>query len=671
MEIWLSDIDSVNNQMQLSNKGCKHRMCGIAGYLESKYSNDSVLLKKMSDALEHRGPDTCGVWFDNENRVGLTHRRLSIVDLSPAGHQPMQSNNERFVLTYNGEIYNHLELREELVKAGYLAKWRGNSDTETLLACIETWGLELALQRSIGMFSIALWDKLDRTLTLARDRLGEKPLFYGWQNGTLLFGSELKALKAHPSFEAEIDRDVLCLYTRFNYVPSPFCIYKDINKLPPGSYVVISSNPSCAKVKSYWSGSNVAIAGVDYPFTGSPDDAVNELEILLSSSIKLQMAADVPLGAFLSGGVDSSTIVSLMQSQSEKPIKTFTMGFTDDLYNEANDAKLIARHLGTEHTEVYVTPSDAMSVIPKLPSLYDEPFSDASQIPTFLVSQLARQHVTVSLSGDGGDELFAGYNRYSLTSNNWGKISATPIFLRRLFTNLITRIPPNNWNKLFHILQRFIPFLRNHVNIGEKLHKGGSILSCKSVDELYLALVSHWDHSSKLVINGYEPRTIAHGGMLELNDLDEIQRMMVYDVLTYLPDDILCKVDRAAMGVSLETRVPFLDHRVVEFAWKLPQDYKLRNGQTKWVLRQVLYKYVPKEMIERPKMGFGIPIGDWLRGPLKGWAEELLDESRIRNDGYFNPEPVRKKWLEHLSGKRNWQYHLWNILMFNAWKNEN
>jgi asparagine synthase (glutamine-hydrolysing) len=648
-------------------------MCGLVGFLGGvgRVGEDEALLHRMSNRLFHRGPDDGGFWCDGEPRIGLGHRRLAIVDLSPAGHQPMQSTSERFVIAFNGEIYNHLDIRSELEGHGRAPIWRGHSDTETLLAGIQAWGIEATLKKSIGMFAIALWDRETKSLTLARDRLGEKPLYFGWQGegeqAAFLFGSELKALKAHPAFRAEIDRDALCLLMRHNYIPAPYSIYQGIRKLPPGCLLTVTRAQRAPVIVNYWSAADVAIAGCANPISASPEQAVDELEALLKSAVRQQMMADVPLGAFLSGGIDSSTIVALMQAQSNRPVKTFTIGFNEAGYNEAVHAKAVAAHLGTEHTELYVTPEQALDVIPRLPSLYSEPFSDSSQIPTFLVSQLARQHVTVSLSGDAGDELFCGYNRYVLANRLWKKLSGMPMGGRRLAARGLTALSPARWNAMLGPLQGFLPSSLQQANLGDKLHKGAGVLASGCVDELYLGLVSHWDDPAKLVIGASEPATFLTGNAPKLAGLDEIQRMMALDTLTYLPDDILVKVDRAAMGVSLESRVPFLDHRVVEFAWRLPQSMKLREGVGKWVLRQVLYRHVPKALIERPKMGFGVPIDAWLRGPLKDWAEALLDESRLKREGFFHPAPIRQKWAEHLSGVRNWQNHLWDVLMFQAW----
>lgn len=648
-------------------------MCGFVGFLTNgSWARDEAmpaLLERMAETIVHRGPDSASYWHDAFTGIALGHRRLAVVDLSPAGTQPMQSVCERYVLAFNGEVYNHLDLRKAL---GDLP-WRGHSDTESLLAGFSAWGVSATLQRCIGMFAIALWDKEERTLTLARDRLGEKPLYYGWQgqgeNSCFLFGSDLASLEVHPAFTSGINRDALALYMRHNAIAAPNSIYQDINKVPPGCFLTVSLASRKPKVVTYWSLPQVAEHGVAHPFAGTDAEAVDALEALLTDAVRQQMVADVPLGAFLSGGIDSTTVVALMQAQSYKPIKTFTIGFNEHGYNEAVHANAVARHLGTEHFELYVTPQQALDVIPKLPTLYSEPFADSSQIPTFLVSQLARQHVTVSLSGDAGDELFGGYNRYVLTRKLWQRICNLPLPVRRLAAAGICGLSTTAWNALLSPLQPLMPASLRQANVGDKLHKGAGVLASSSVDALYLGLVTHWQPDG-LVLGAEEPLTHLRGNPLLLVGLNEVQRMMALDAITYLPDDILVKVDRAAMGVSLETRVPFLDHRVVEFAWQIPQNFKLRDGVGKWALRQVLYRYVPKVLIERPKMGFGVPIDSWLRGPLREWAECLLNESRLRQEGFFNPAPIRQKWAEHLSGQRNWQYHLWDVLMFQAWLDE-
>lgn len=624
----------------------------------------------MSDRLYHRGPDDQGHWQDKTAGIALGHRRLSIIDLTAEGHQPMHSASGRYVLAYNGEIYNFKVIKTELEGSGQAPVWRGHSDTEVLLAAIDAWGINEALKKSVGMFAFALWDRQENSLTLARDRVGEKPLYYGWQNDVFLFGSELKSLKVHPQFQGEIDRDALSLYMRHNYIPAPWSIYRNIRKLLPGTLITIPieselfRNRSLSQPESYWSLVEVAEHGVADPFSGTEQDAINQLEQLLQQSVAGQMLADVPLGAFLSGGYDSSLVVALMQAQAEKPVKTFTIGFNESDYNEAQHAKAVASHLGTEHTELYVTPDEAMAVIPDLPALYDEPFADSSQIPTYLVSRLARQHVAVSLSGDGGDELFGGYNRYFMGTALWNRLKPFPAWSRRLGADLITAVSPATWDKFTSVFGRILPNELSAGRAGDKLHKLASVFPVAGEDELYLKLLSHWDNPQHVVINSEEPSTV----ISQATDLDHfIHRMMCIDAIGYLPGDILVKVDRAAMGVSLESRIPLLDHRLVEFAWQLPLSMKVRDGKGKWLLRQILYQKVPQSLLDRPKMGFGIPIDSWLRGPLREWAEELLSEHRLKHEGFFNPAPIREKWEEHQSGKRNWQYHLWDVLIFQQW----
>lgn len=650
-------------------------MCGLTGFLKINAFHPmeelTRLVARMSVTLAHRGPNDSGHWCDPAHGIALGHRRLAIIDVSAAGHQPMQSPTGRYVLVFNGEIYNHLLLRKELDGDMHPVPWRGGSDTETLLAGFEQWGIRATVERTVGMFALAVWDRQTRTLTLARDRVGEKPMYYGWQGqGTaraFLFGSELKALRAHPAFDDVIDRDALCLQMRHGYIPAPYSIYRNIFKLPPGCLLTVAGPHRAHAVSVYWSATRQMADGVNRPFRGSPEQAVDALDLLLRDAVGAQMAADVPLGAFLSGGVDSSTVTALMQAQSSRPVKTFSIGFFESDFNEAHHAKAVAKHLGTDHTELYVTAAQARDLIPSLQDTYDEPFSDSSQLPTVLVSRLARQHVTVALSGDAGDELFCGYNRYQFVDALWHKISAAPLSLRRLAARGITGVSVESWNRAARVLGPGLPHAMRFQNTGDKLHKGAQVMTSASLDALYLGLVSHWEHPETLVRSGTEPPTALNGDAPDLAALNGLQRMMALDLLTYLPDDILVKVDRAAMSVSLETRVPLLDHRVVEFAWRLPQSYKLRDGVTKWVLRQVLYRYVPKALIERPKMGFGIPVGDWLRGPLREWGEALLTESRLEREGFFEPKLVRRCWTEHLSGHRNWQYQLWNVLMFQAW----
>ena len=648
-------------------------MCGFCGFVNPT-NTDSALIRNiislMSERIHHRGPDDEGYWQDEQLGMAIGHRRLSVIDLSPEGHQPMQSATGRYVLAYNGEIYNFHEIKTELENTGRASGWRGHSDTEVLLAAIDAWGVESTLKKCTGMFAFALWDKQERMLMLVRDRMGEKPLYYGWQDNVFLFGSELKAIKAHPAFQGEINREALTAFLRFSYVPAPYTIYQGIKKLPAGNLLRIPlqsasfSTSDLPEPEPYWSLIDIAETGLAHPFSGDEHDAISSLDQLLRRSVKQQMLADVPLGAFLSGGYDSSLVVALMQAQSDQPVRTFTIGFNEKDYNEAPHAREVARHLGTDHTELYVTPEEAMAVIPALPSLYDEPFSDSSQIPTFLVSQLARRHVTVSLSGDGGDELFGGYNRYFLGTQIWKYLRPFPAWSRKTGAELITSISPSAWDRFASVFGPVLPAEFSSGRAGDKLHKLASIFSLSKKSDLYRKLLSHWEEPERVVINGKEPRSNVD---TPLAIKDFVHQMMCIDSISYLPDDILVKVDRASMGVSLESRIPMLDHRVVEFAWRLPLSMKVREGQGKWILRQVLYNYIPKELLDRPKMGFGVPIDVWLRDDLRDWAEDLLDESRLQSEGFLNPAPIRQKWAEHLSGKRNWQYYLWDILMFQAW----
>lgn len=653
-------------------------MCGIAGFIDQQSGfNSQGALLRMAGSISHRGPDDCGVWHDHRFGVGLAHTRLSILDLSVEGNQPMISSSGRYTLVFNGEIYNHLEVREFLSSEDNrveILRWRGHSDTETLLAAFEAWGITKTLQMSVGMFAFAVWDNLERTITLGRDRMGEKPLYYGWQDGIFLFGSELKALRAHPRFENKINRNAIALQLKYSYIPAPYSIYLGVNKLMPGTTLTISYGASPAsgfELKSYWSLLESRSLSFDSKYFGRDIDRISQLHSLCLKSIKQQMVADVPLGAFLSGGIDSSAVVAMMQAQSVRPISTFTIGFSESIYNEANHAREVARYLGTNHTELYVTPLQALDVIPKLPSLYDEPFSDSSQIPTYLVSMLAQRHVKVSLSGDGGDELFGGYNRYLFTTSIWRKISHYPPRLRKACARLICKIPPQRWNIIFNSIDYLLFSRFQFNNPGDKLHKLSGILGASSVKEIYLSLISHWEDSLDIVLGSEDVPTIFNDSTgWSRTELSE-NKMMYLDMASYLPDDILVKVDRAAMGVGLETRVPLLDHRIVEFSQSIPLSMKIRNGQGKWILRKVLELYVPSNLIDRPKMGFGVPISEWLRGPLRHWAEDLLSESRLKREGYLAPSPIRKKWAEHQSGKRNWQYHLWDVLMFQAWVAEN
>lgn len=638
-------------------------MCGIAGFIDwqARTSADRLnkLAQNMGDSLRHRGPDDGGIWSDAAAGIGLAQRRLSIVDLSPMGHQPMISATGRFVMVYNGEVYNFIEMRRELEAQGHT--FRGHSDTEIILEACEHWGIEITIKRLIGMFAIALWDRESRQMWLIRDRLGIKPLYWGQFSNTLIFGSELKALLEHPDCGTEIDRNALTAFMRHNYVPAPHSIYKGIRKLRQGHILRLAAGQP-PREEPFWDLREVVRNGQATRLDSLSDtEATDQLETLLRDAIGRRMIADVPLGAFLSGGVDSSTVVALMQAQSTRPVKTFSIGFNEPGFNEAEHAKQVARHLGTDHTELYVEPQHALDVIPDLPRWFDEPFADSSQIPTFLVSQMTRRHVTVALSGDGGDELFAGYTRYHLAQTLWRSIGRMPRPVRGAAARTLRSLSPMAWDTLLQV----VPRLRS-MQAGDKIWKLAAVLE-QNGDQIYKRLISHWEDPASVVLGGHEPPSLLDDPAVPVLVPNFLERMQYLDTATYLPDDILVKVDRASMAVALEARVPLIDHRVVEFAWRLPQRFKLRDGQSKWLLRQVLYRHVPRHLIERPKMGFGVPIDRWLRGPLRDWAEALLSVDRLKRDGLFDPTQVRQKWVEHLSGRRNWQYLLWDVLMAQAW----
>lgn len=642
-------------------------MCGIAGIYvhgtDSLKQSLETISQRMSSTLEHRGPDDQGLWFDHDAGIALTHRRLSIIDCTPAGHQPMVSANDRYVISYNGEIYNYADIAKDLSKAGHEVK--GGSDTAVLLEACAAWGVKKTLERCIGMFAFALWDRETRTLILARDRIGIKPLYWGEANGTYLFASELKAIRAALLLKEDIDRDALASYLRHAYVPAPHTIFKNVYKLPPGQMLTIRPGEKPI-LHQYWDVRSIARAGYEKPFSGTYADAVAQLEHHLTDAVEMRMVADVPLGAFLSGGIDSSVVVSLMQSVSNRPVKSFSIGFHEKAFDESAHAKSVADHLGTDHTELFVTPQDARDIIPELPFCYDEPFADSSQIPTLLLSRLTRKHVTVALSGDGGDEVFAGYNRYFWATRIWDNAERTPKFMRSIAAGLIKTFSPSGWDGLANLIpsERFPP------QFGDKLHKIADVLGADSIDAVYRRLVSQWPDPAAAILNGNEHKGVLWDQTTSHERPDAIGRMQMLDMLTYLPDDILTKVDRASMAASLEARVPLLDHRVVEFAWTLPREFMVHGGQGKAILRDVLYRHVPRKLLERPKMGFGVPIGNWLREDLRDWAENLLSEQRLKEDGYFNVPAVLEMWREHLSGTRNWQYALWTILMFQAWQDQ-
>jgi len=625
-------------------------MCGITGFWREPAESAQVMTQwgdAMNRALQHRGPDDGGVWTDHAAGLVLANRRLAILDLSPAGHQPMISHCGRYVIAYNGEIYNFLEIRRDLEKAGQ--RFASTSDTEVLLEACALWGVERALSRANGMFSFAFWDTKEHTLTLGRDRLGVKPLYYGWSDNSFLFGSELKALHSFPGFTGALDRSSLLLFLRLGYIPAPYSIYANTYKLPPGHLLTVSTPRQRTSPRAYWCPRTVAETGIQSPFKGDIHEAADQMESLLRDSVRLRMLADVPVGAFLSGGIDSSLIVALMQAQTTSTVKTFTIGFTEASYNEADHAQQIAQHLGTDHTDVCLSPEEAQAIIPSLPRIYDEPFADPSQIPTFLVSQLARRKVTVSLSGDGGDELFGGYNEYLIGLRRW---------------RLLRQLSPT----FRALIRQGVKGIGSFAN--GRLRKLEQVLALNSPEAMHHYHVSQWKSPADLVPNVREPLTAFTDPGLYPDALSDTERMMYVDLVTYLPEDILTKLDRASMAVSLEARVPFLDYRVVEFTWRLPLAFKIDGGQGKRLLRSILTRYVPPRLFERPKMGFNLPLGQWLRGPLRPWAEELLDATKLREQGIFDPAPVRQAWIEYLHGKRQRAAALWGILMFQAWRQQ-
>ncbi len=646
-------------------------MCGIAGFLNDgalRRDGARAVLERMTNAIRHRGPDSEGYWQSADGRVNFGHRRLAIIDLTPSGHQPMLTPDGGRVIIYNGEIYNFPELRDDLVKKG--VSFRGSSDTEVLLEALACWGVEPTLKRLNGMFAFAYWDQHERKLWLARDRFGEKPLYYSWQNGVFVFGSELKALVEHPAFVREIDPNVLPSYLRFNYVPWPHCILKNVSKLTPGHYLEVDLSGEVRASKPYWQlhglvkDRELDRRAIDDPST------IDELDQLLSKAVRQRMLSDVPLGAFLSGGIDSSTVVALMQKQSSRPVKTFTIGFWEDSYNEAGDAAKVAKHLGTEHHEYYISSQECVDVIARMPRIYDEPFADSSQIPTTLVSQFTQKHVTVALSGDAGDEMFGGYNRYIWSKRLWPLLNSLPVGLRGLGRDMAHSLSPAQWDRIFSAFNPIVPNKFQVRGAGEKMHKLANAAGARDTDALYLSFVSQWQNPGETIFESQEAFSLLDDPQACPVGIDYVEKMMYLDQMTYLPSDILCKVDRASMSTSLEARVPFLDNDVVRFAWSLPTSTKLHRGISKWPLRQVLNRYLPANLFERPKAGFGIPIGDWLRGPLRDWAEEMLSEKNLVEGGYFKPKVVRQHWAEHLSGRRNLQHSLWSVLMFLAWKRE-
>jgi asparagine synthase (glutamine-hydrolysing) len=646
-------------------------MCGLAGAFDpaSDAARWTSRLGAMAQALRPRGPHDEGLWHDPEAGIGLAFRRLAIVDLSSEGHQPMSSATGRFVIAYNGEVFNFGALRDELEREG--AAFRGHSDTEVMLAAIEAWGLAPAVRRFVGMFAFALWDRQERRLHLVRDRLGIKPLYWGWSRGALLFGSELTALRRDPAFEARVDPGAIASFLQFNYVPAPHAIFAGFRKLEPGcmrSFDLSFHRPGDAgRLTRYWSLGEVARAGLADPFRGTDRDAVDALEACLGEAIALRMIADVPLGAFLSGGIDSSLVVAMMQARSSRPVKTFTIGFAEKDYDESAWARRVAQHLGTEHTEQVVTAADCLAAVPRIATLFDEPFADSSQVPTLLVCELARRHVTVALSGDGGDESFAGYKRYALFEALRRGIGVVPRFARPGLAAVLGKVPVAATNRLLGFGDRLIRRYGSGGAAGDKVRKLSELLTLRDDHALYVHLLSHWKDAKELVAGAEDRPRLADDAFGPEAFRDRIHPLMFDDTLAYLPDDILVKVDRTSMSVGLEARVPLLDHRVIELAWRFPLALKQRDGVTKWALREVLDRHLPRELVDRPKTGFGLPIDQWLRGPLRAWAEELLAEPRLR-DGMLEPGPIRQKWREHLEGGRQWHYYLWDVLVLQAWR---
>ena len=645
-------------------------MCGIVGFLDPRGVDESAaieLARRMGEAIEKRGPDDHGEWCDAGAGIVLGHRRLSINDLSPAGHQPMISASGRFVIVLNGEIYNFLDLRADLEAGGY--PFRGHSDTEVALAAIERDGVDSALARFVGMFAFAVWDRETRMLSLVRDRVGEKPLYYGRVGGVFAFASDLNALRQMSSFAPDVDHDALGLLLQHFYVPAPRTIYKGIRKLMPATYLCIGAdgNEEAGGARAYWSAPAIALAAARERGPADAEQAVEELDGLLRQTIRDKMISDVPLGAFLSGGIDSSTVVALMQAESMSPVKTFSIGFHEDEFNEAHEAACVAQHLGTEHTELYVSPEEARAVIPELPQLYSEPFADSSQIPTYLVSALARRDVTVALSGDGGDELFGGYVRYLLAEQIWRKFARVPRPLRTVAGSAAASVPVSAIDAAVRPFRGVLPASLRYKQFGGKVHKLAALCRSEGPMDVYRSVISVWPRPSDAVPGCTDVDLIGELPAA-VHDVDGLTaRMMLIDLMTYLPEDILVKVDRASMGESLEVRVPFLDHRVIEHAWRVPFELKVRGGEGKWLLRRVLYRYLPRALIDRPKMGFGVPVADWLRAPLREWAETLLDERRLRDEGYFDVTTVRDTWTEHVAGRADHAMRLWPILMFQAW----
>lgn len=648
-------------------------MCGIAGFVGFDGTADrsalEAIARTMAGQIRYRGPDDAGEWADPGAPIAFGHRRLSIIDTSACGHQPMVSASGRYVICYNGEVYNFPQLRRSLEDNGH--RFTGHSDTEVILAAIEQSGVESAVKSFIGMFAFALWDTELRKLFLVRDRLGIKPLYFGWVASSLVFGSELKSLVSFPGFDRTLDLEALALYFRYNSIPAPHSVYKNVRKQLPATILTFDPkdlrNPN---EKRYWNIGDVAADGLRHPFSGEIDEATDRLDDVVTDAVRHRLVADVPLGAFLSGGYDSTLVSAIMQRESNRPVRTFSIGFENQDFDESPYARRVANHLGTDHTEMIVSSADAQAVVPELPSVYDEPFSDSSQIPTILVSRLARKHVTVSLSGDGGDELFAGYNRHLWVDRTWSATRRIPTVLRGAIGSAMTRISQARWDDIARVGGAVIPGLRKQRRFGENVHKLAGTLSATGPDEVYRRLLSHWQNPAELVLGSRVSGELDFESFEEVGEMRFAERMMLLDQTTYLPNDILTKVDRASMSVSLEARVPLIDHRVVEFAWTLPLHMKIRNGETKWLLRRLVHKFIPAEFMDRPKAGFAVPIGDWIRGPMREWAADLLSKERICRQGFLNADIVEKKWNEHQAGRGFWQYDLWDVLMFQAWLEE-
>ncbi len=649
---------------------CSYRiqnMCGIVGVVSKERIRLEPLVREMAGCLQHRGPDSDGVWTDRQQGVALGHRRLSIIDPSPSGRQPMCSSCGRYVIVYNGEIYNHHEIRESL-EATQDVQWRGHSDTEVLLESVRRWGVHETLDRAAGMFVFGIWDQKDQTLYLGRDRMGQKPLYFGWVGNSFVFASELKALCRHPEWEGKIDEGALCQYFHYSYVPGPRSIYQGIRKVKPGTFVTLDATTDTTDQRTYWDLTDKVERARKDPFSGTPEEAVDQLEERLREVVGEQMVSDVPLGAFLSGGIDSTTIVALMQEASSRRVQTFTVGFHDETYNESDHARAVAHHLGTNHTELTAGSQDAVDLVSRLPQVYDEPFADASQIPTLLIAQLTSEHVTVSLSGDGGDEAFGGYNRYRWGRRIWEQISSMSGRVRSVAGKTLSAMSPQPLGQLYQWLSPFMPKSMRQKRPGGKISKVSKAMEAESLETFYDSLLSHSSTSLKPLLKRERGRSEERWIFRKQGDVAE--QMMLWDMQSYLPDGILVKVDRATMAASLESRAPYLDRRILEFALSLPVELKIRHGKGKWILRQVLHRHVPKHLMDRPKQGFTPPIGDWLRGPLRDWGESLLSRRRLEQHGFLRHKPIQRYWKEHINGNADYENVLWRVLMFQAWYQE-